>query len=372
MKNHMGCFKICCLFLMASFLMSCSPAENSPAKNEFAIIGYYAGNAENIDQFSVEKLTHIIYSFCHLRGNRLAVDNANDSLTIRKLVSLKTRNPQLKVMLSLGGWGGCKTCSEVFSTEPGRKEFAKSVQELTAAYQTDGLDLDWEYPAIEGYPGHQFLPEDKENFTSLVAEIRQAMGEKFVLTFAAGGFTKFLEESVEWRKVMPQLDLVNVMSYDLTNGYSPATGHHTPLYSTPEQLESTDRAVRFMDSIGVPSEKIVIGAAIYARIWEEVDSLNNGLNRPGKFKRAMSFKDFENELSENQGFENHWDPTAQAPFKYNRQEKLFATFDDAESVKRKTEYALKKKLGGIMFWQLAEDLPEGGLLDVMYEVKKGG
>ncbi len=371
MKNHMVFFKIYSLLLTYVFFSGCSPTENTTPRNEFFIIGYYAGNAENIDAYPVEKLTHIIYSFCHLQGNRLAVDNADDSLTIRKLVSLKSRNPQLKVMLSLGGWGGCKTCSEVFNTPDGIKEFAQSVKDLTATYQTDGLDLDWEYPAIEGYPGHQFLPEDKENFTSLVKEIRQVMGKNFVLTFAGGGFTKFLEESIEWEKVMPDLDLVNVMSYDLTSGYSPVTGHHTPLYSTPEQLESTDRAVRFLDSIGVPANKIIIGAAMYARIWEGVDSLNNGLHRPGKFKKGVPFKKFESEISESQGFTNFWDSTAQAPYRYHFQEKLFATFDDPASVRLKTQYALDKKLGGIMFWQLAEDLPEGGLLDVMYEVKNG-
>jgi GH18 family chitinase len=58
----------------------------------------------------------------------------------------------LKVILSLGGWGGCKTCSEVFSTEEGRKEFAQSAKDLCEKYKTDGIDLDWEYPAIEGYP----------------------------------------------------------------------------------------------------------------------------------------------------------------------------------------------------------------------------
>jgi chitinase len=39
----------------------------------------------------------------------------------------------------------------------------------------------------------------------------------------------------------------------------------------------------------------------------------------------------------------------------------------------KTEYAIDKKLNGIMFWQLGEDTYINGLLDVIYEekVKKG-
>src|SRR3954469_11433396 len=95
-------------------------------KNKISVIAYYAGDAESVDAYPIEKLTHIIFSFCHLKGNELAVDNAKDTLTIRKLIALKQRNPSLKVILSLGGWGGCKTCSPVFATEAGRNEFAKS------------------------------------------------------------------------------------------------------------------------------------------------------------------------------------------------------------------------------------------------------
>lgn len=347
----------------------CGSVRIGNADNDFAVIAYYAGNAENVSQFPVEKLTHIIFSFCHLQGNRLAVDNEAGSQTIRKLVSLKARNPKLNVLLSLGGWGGCQTCSQVFNTAAGRTEFCQSVKDLANTYQTDGLDLDWEYPAIEGYPGHQFLPEDKQNFTALVKELRQTLGNQQIISFAAGGFNTFLEQSIEWDKAMPYLDMVNVMSYDLTNGFSPATGHHTPLYSTPDQPASTDNAVRFLDSIGLPTEKIVIGAAFYARVWEGVDSVNHGLYRPGKFKRSVSYRSFNDYLSDNQGFVHYWDNIAQAPFCYNAAEKLFATFDDVESVKRKTEYALQKKLGGIMFWQLGEDNPKGGLLDAIFETK---
>src|SRR5690606_10326806 len=134
-----------------------------------------------------------------------------------------------KVILSLGGWGGCPSCSEVFATAKGRKEFSESVLALNRSFKTDGMDLDWEYPTIEGYPGHRFVPEDKDNFTALVQQLRQTLGEKYEISFAAGGLHKFLDESVDWKAVMPLVDKVNIMSYDLINGYSTTTGHHTAL-----------------------------------------------------------------------------------------------------------------------------------------------
>lgn len=161
----------------------------SAQQKNISIIAYYAGDAKSVDEYPIEKLTHIIFSFCHLRGNKLTVDSKNDEATIEHLVELKKRNPSLKVILSLGGWSGCKTCSEVFSTDAGRKDFAESVQALCKKYKTDGVDLDWEYPAIEGYPHHRYTPEDKHNFTMLLQTLRHTLGSTYEISFAAGGFT---------------------------------------------------------------------------------------------------------------------------------------------------------------------------------------
>ena len=345
-------------------------SKRETGTNSLDIIAYYSGDAGEIDKYPVDKLTHIIYSFVHLQGNRLAIDNAEDEWTIRHLVSLKAKHPQLKVMLALGGWGGCQTCSEVFASEQGRSEFARSAEELLSKYAADGLDLDWEYPAIEGYPGHAYTAEDRRNFTLLVEALRKTFGNRFELSFAAGGFTDYLKQSVEWQKVMPWVDRVNLMTYDLVNGYSKVTGHHTPLGSSRPEDESTRKAVRFLDSLKIPMRKIVIGAAFYARVWENVDDQNNGLFQPGVFKEAVNYKNFETYFSENTGYEEHFDPTAEAYYRYSPKNKLFATFDNPASVKSKTIYARSVGLGGIMFWQLAGDKYKNGLLEAIYDAAK--
>jgi chitinase len=150
------------------------------------VTAYYAGNASAIDKYDMEKLTHIIYSFCHLKGNRLNVDNAQDSATIRKLVTMKKKNPSLKVLLSLGGWGGCAPCSDVFNDANNRRAFAESVRELCDYFKTDGIDLDWEYPTIQGHPGHKFQPADKANFTALAKQLRETLGNTREVTSRQG------------------------------------------------------------------------------------------------------------------------------------------------------------------------------------------
>jgi chitinase len=330
--------------------------------NSMKVIGYFSGGTPEVDNVDAKKLTHIIFSFCHLKGNNLTVDSKKDSITISKLVALKKINPQLKVMLSLGGWGGCGPCSDVFASAKGREDFAESTLALNKLHRTDGIDLDWEYPTIEGYPKHTYRKEDRENFSDLVKVLRKKMGQGYEISFAAGGFKKYLEESVDWQVVMPLVDRVNLMSYDLVNGYSTVTGHHTPLYSDKKTPESTDFGVQYLISHGVPKNKIVIGGAFYARVWENVPNENHGLYQPGKFKAGIDFKRYEKEFSKENGFEYFWDDNTKASYFYNKEKGLFATGDDKKSIGLKTKYTRDQGLQGIMFWELTSDTPKNGLL----------
>jgi len=355
------------LFLSVGLtILACSilfARGESPGR--FAVVAYFHGNAADIEKYRIDRLTHINFCFLHLQGNRLVVRSARDSMNIASLVSVKKRYPHVKVGLSFAGWGGCETCSDVFASKEGRHAFAESAKEILQRFGADGIDLDWEYPAIEGYPGHKYTPGDKENFTLLIQELRAVLGKEYEISFATGGFTDCLRKSVEWSRVMSLVDRVHVMTYDLVNGYSTVTGHHTPLYSSSYQRESTDNAVRLMDSLGVPVEKIIIGAAFYARVWEEVKSDRDGLFREGKFKSYLLYRNLDQFFESNEGFEHHWDTTAQAPYSYNPQKQLFATFDDQRSITLKTQYAVRNRLGGIMFWELSGDKLENGLLEAI-------
>ena len=358
------------LNLIALFLLCCFCSTTFAQKNKkMDIIAYYTGDDKLINEYEVSKLNQIIFSFCHLKDGKLSVDSPKDSITIKHLVSLKASNPQLKILLSLGGWGGCEPCSSAFSTPEGRLTFAKSVKEVSTYFKVDGLDLDWEYPAIEGLPGHLFQPADKPNFTELIKILRSTMGKKYELSFAAGGFQKFLDESIDWKTVMPLVNRVNIMSYDLVNGYSKVTGHHTPLYSTYPKEESTDRAVTYLLKLGIPAEKLVIGGAFYTRTWKNVENINNGLYQAGEHIQGVPFNAFDKYYTEANGWKYFWDDKAKAPHWYNEKEKTFATGDNLASIKAKAEYVKAKNLGGIMFWELPLDATRNGMVNTIYEVK---
>jgi hypothetical protein len=55
------------LFLVTTLAAPTTRAQQHP----LAVIGYYAGRSTAIDSFPTRELTHIIFSFCHLKGNEL-------------------------------------------------------------------------------------------------------------------------------------------------------------------------------------------------------------------------------------------------------------------------------------------------------------
>lgn len=354
------------------FSTNCIAQKNK----ELKVIAYYSGPISELDSIKVNNISHIIFCFGHIEGHRYKVDDAKDSAIIKKMVSLKAKNPKLKVLLSLGGWGGCEPCSDAFFTSEGRKEFAHSVKEASDYFKTDGIDLDWEYPTIrldndiDKNPVHKTAPEDYNNFTDLVQQLRKTLGGSATVTFAAGAFNTYLQKSVDWEKVMKEVDFVNLMSYDLINGYATETGHHTALYSTPKQVESTDNAVRYLLKIGVDPKKIIIGTAFYARVWEGVSAADDGLYQSGKFKHSIPYRHFPERLSAKSGYQSYWDDVAKAPYSYNAAEKKFATYDDERSINIKTRYAIDKGLGGLMFWEITNDIHKGGLVDVINKTIK--
>jgi chitinase len=334
------------------------------------IIAYYSGKAKQINTYYSHQITEIIFSFCHLSGNRLTVSNKKDTLTIRALVALKKRNTRLKILLSLGGWGGCKTCSDVFSSDSGRIEFAESVLALTNYFHTDGIDLDWEFPSLAAYPEHPFKVEDKINFTSLIQTLRNTLGKSKEISVICAGVSPFLEGSLDLPDIAPYIDRINLMTYDLIGSKTHFSGHHTPLYSTSWQIASADHAMHYLDSLKIPHKKICIGSAFYGREYLVLENPADGLNQPAVFQKFVTMKDIRKKYTDAQGYITHWDSVAKAAYKYNDQDKIFITYDDERSVADKVKYVKDKKLNGIFFWEMRLDKPKQGLMDVIFREMK--
>lgn len=282
------------------------------------------------------------------------------------------------------------------STQETRDTFVKSTIDFINEFRLDGVDIDWEYPGQPG-AGNPYRPEDRENFTLLMKELREAMddtGKELTLTFAAAASERFFEH-VELTEVMKYADYINLMTYDYVTGGSRFTAHHTNLGKvTLDDMKGTpyfasiegsyaetggsvddykprgaDAIVDYIIGLGTDPGQIVIGAAFYGRAFRGVPPVNNGLYQPnrGVFRGSTSYKGIRDNYEDKNGFTRYWDEIARAPYLYNAADSVFISYDDTVSVRLKTEYAKEQNLGGIMFWQLGGDTQdENGLLDAIY------
>ncbi len=381
------------LLLFTISFYACSPKVNSSDDKGVSVMAYYFPHRGNFNPESLplQKLTHIIFSFTEVIGNEMKFKNDSSGLMLKKLVDMKKTNPNLKVMIACGGWGGSGGFSEMSRTPETRKKFVESVVSFIKEYKLDGLDIDWEYPGMIGI-GNPFIPEDKENFTSLMRELRESMdkiAKGQVLTFAVAGWEEFFNH-VELDKVMPYVTYMNVMSYDLAGGDDHYTSHHTNLgwvkmediKGTPAEKKiieegdstkpySAEKIISYCMGKGVNPGQIIIGSGFYGKGWIGVPPENNGLyqlNR-GPWKERNSYAVIREKRENANGFIRHWDSTAKAPFLYNPTDSIFVSYEDTVSVRLKTEYVIKTRLGGIMFWQLGNDTPKDGLVDAIYAAK---
>jgi chitinase len=169
-------------FLLFLLLIACAPKEKEAvdAKSSYHVVGYVVGwKTLKPDEIPAEKLTHINYAFAHVDslGQIAPMEpryRERDSLNFLKLQSLKSRNKDLKLLVSIGGWTHSKGFSDAVLTEAGRKKLTQSGIEYLIRHRLDGLDFDWEYPALQG-DNNPVRPEDRENFVLMLKSFREAL-----------------------------------------------------------------------------------------------------------------------------------------------------------------------------------------------------
>src|SRR5215218_5679922 len=84
-------------------------------KNKLVIIAYVGGfrGLANTDSINVWRLSHINYAFVDVKDNRAWLHNeATDTINLRKLSELKKQKPDIKILISLGGWSWSKNFSD--------------------------------------------------------------------------------------------------------------------------------------------------------------------------------------------------------------------------------------------------------------------
>ncbi|KAL7985303.1 hypothetical protein Chor_003873 [Crotalus horridus] len=262
------------------------------------------------DDIEPDLCTHLIYAFANISGNQITHYEWNDATTYENLRGLKTRNPKLKILLSVGG---AKLGSAPFrniNTSPAtRSEFVASVISFLRTNNFDGLDVAWNEPS----------QNDKRHLVKLVQDLNVAFRyearrnperQNLILSVAVPAGKEAIDNGFDIQNIARFADFLNVLSFNF-HGYWPDHSHPYTGHGSPLRKSRADRGS--------------------ASAYNVICSFNHGATK---------------ENIEEQ----------QVPYSYKGNQ--WVGYEDETSVQIKAsivQYAKNNNLGGIMIWSLDQD-----------------
>ncbi len=392
-----------------------TPVDPTPKR---VVVGYYAEWSMyagfDINKYPIDKITHLAYAFMlpnpsQVDYNTLANNNRfpmkpysasipegtlvpfdgyANGVNLPILKALKKRKPDLKIIVSVGGWTGSWHMSTVFGNPSTRRTFVKTAVDFLIANDLDGIDIDWEYVGKKGASYNTYDEvKDPVSFASLCRELRQEMDARspnkhLEISTAASANTSIIPNYAQAKEY---LDHMMLMTYDYNGSFSTKTGHLSSFHRNsldpePDTGNYAQAAINKCIELGFERSKICIGTPFYGRGWRQV-SLNDS-QTPLIFGRGstaapnyhpsggepgmIDYRFIVSKFKTNPAYEFYYDNAAKGHFIYNRQLSELWTYEDRESLTYKCDEIVRQKLGGIIIWSIdADDWTNGGLIDVI-------
>lgn len=280
---------------------------------------------------------------------------------VQKLVAYKAQYPELKVKFQMGGWGkNADGWSQMARDEAKRKAFVEDCVAITEMYGTDGFDIDWEYPTYAAKDGEYVNgadPSDWYNFITLLKEMREAMPDK-ILSYAASSSGKYTDNA----GALQYVDYINVMTYD--EGNPPY--HNSPLYRS--SIAGSRTCQEAIDNIfhgqqGIPYQMMNFGIPFYGH--GDGYKQTTGNYYPGSVTYGDLEDIFFNGTCDGKSVagKNYrvWDDVAKVPYLADALGKMYASYEDIESVNAKVEFLKSRNMLGAMIWEYRLDDKNGTL-----------
>ena len=299
----------------------------------------------------------------------------------------------VRVLLSIGGGGRDKEFAAIASHPAAEDRFARAVMAMVDAYDYDGIDFDWEYPDTE---------QEVVVFERLTRRFRRGLDElgerksrRMRLTMAVN----WSPDTIKWMTdelILENYDWLNMMTYDYSGGSSRVAAHQAPLYPSSKQQfpegafrrSATETFSYLLEERKLPPNRLALGLPLYGRGFlapAPYAPISNA-GTPGRKAdpaakkgananpyAAMTYNAIHRLVNE-QGWKRVWDDETRTPWAVSPDGTAVIGYDDAESITIKTEWALKKGLRGVFFWQIAGDrLPDGSfpLQEAAHEALRG-
>ncbi|KAL8658049.1 MAG: hypothetical protein Q9226_001309 [Calogaya cf. arnoldii] len=362
-----------------------APSCGGTSSNE-RTIGYYEGwsHTRSCDTMSPEEIpigsyTHLNFAFAFINPSTYAVAPMDqDQVGLYKRVTkLKSLNPGMQVWIAVGGWSmntpltnkqdpdqaTHDTFSNLAGSTAAQAKFFSSLISFMQNYGFDGVDIDWEYPVASERSGKK---ADYANAVTFLENLRKALGSSghnYGLSITLPSSYWYLQH-FDIVKMAKTIDWFNMMSYDLHGTWDSTNKWIGPIVQAHTNLTEIDLALSLLWRNDIDPGQVVLGLGFYGRSFT--------LSDPGCSKPGCAFSGGGNagECTNNVGTLSYAEITRiiakgatvttdqdagvkQAVYGGNQ----WVSYDDADTLKIKVDYANKHCLGGTMVW--AVDLDDG-------------
>lgn len=351
-------------------------AGTSPPRPSVVKAGFWSeGSAGSFPPSAIDTkfFTHIYYAYVVPDSNtfKLVVSDPSPTATNLKVFTdtIRDKNPQVKTLLTVGGWSKDGKIADVFAQmamlKGSRKDFIESCIEVARKYGFHGIDLDWEFPRN---------PKDMKNLGKLFKEwragVNKEVGEtdrpKLLLTAAVAStaaidyFPAGVTRSFPVKSINENLDWVNVMCYDYCGYWSPEvqTGAHAALFN-PRSVSTSIALKSWIDDAGLRPNKFVMGLPLFGRTWTLKNPRLNGIGAAAAAVGLHPEDDGKMSYSEVEKFNREenatvvYDPETVSTYSYAGTS--WIGYDDTRSTTVKIRHAQVNKLGGYFIWNVTGD-----------------
>ncbi|CAG2168417.1 unnamed protein product [Oppiella nova] len=281
----------------------------------------------------------------------------------KHFTDLRQKNPHLITLVAIGGWGEGSDKYSQMANDPGaRKTFVDSVVKFVGQHAFNGLDVDWEYPAMSAVGNGVRKNADKQAFIDLLRELHTAFQPHgYLLTAAVSAGKAIVDRAYNVSEMNKYLDFINVMTYNMHNSWKNKTGHNAPLHAGEgdDEKRTVEYITNYWLGLGAQPKKLVLGIRFYGRTFTLASNQSNGFNAPttgpgspGPYTKKSGVLSY-NEICENKGWDVKWDDQRKAPYAIKGND--WVSYDNEQSIKAKVEFIKSKGLGGAMVWAIEAD-----------------
>ena len=324
--------------------------QTNPIDPSSVMMGYLIeGYKPTTDQF--KKMTHVSISFLRAANSDGDIKMTNGWENIDEVIAAAHSN-NVKVLISFGG-GEFKVTSELMGVKENRQNLIRNIIDFMIKHNLDGFDCDWEPSWINDKAEMEAINNAITNYYIVfIKEFREALDIEFgrgnkLFTAAILNANNIWYSDEKQIAHFPQngwwnyLDWVSLMNYDNDVGEKHATF---------ESVFGVNGSVAYWTTFGIPHKKIVTGIPFYAR---------SGWGSEWLFYKQVI--EMNPAISDTLNFIIH--------NKNDSGDKVYG-FNGTKVAVQKVAKGKNLNLAGIMFWQLAGDVPsfhKKSLLKAMHE-----